>query len=476
MSVASPPRSSRTTIIPLVVASALLMENLDSTVLTTAIPSIARDLATDPVHLKLALTAYLMSLAVFVPASGWVADRLGARRVLIVAIGIFTAASLLCALSQSLPQLVGARILQGAGGAMMMPVSRLIVVRSTQKSELVVALSWITIPALVGPIIGPPLGGLAVTYATWHWVFLINIPVGVIGIALCWCLLPRIPAMRRAFDLWGFVLSGAGLSLVVVATSVVSIGAGGIPYAIAGGTIAAVVLWLFIRHAGKHPEPLLDLALFRLPTLRASILGGTFFRIGVGAMPFLLPLLLQIGFNLSPLSSGLITFASGAGALLMKFSAAPILRVVGYRTVLVFNGAVSALFMAAPVLFSPSSPAWIMIGVLFVAGFLRSLQFTAVNALAFAEVDERRMSSATTLSAVAQQIAASLGVSLTATILQISRTNPTAPLTIHDFDLAFAVLAVIASFSVLSFRMLPRTAGSQLIEREPPRASLSAPT
>ena len=463
MSVASPPRSSRTTLIPLVVASALLMENLDSTVLTTAIPSIARDLATDPVHLKLALTAYLMSLAVFVPASGWLADRLGARRVLIAAIGIFTAASLLCALSQSLTQLVGARILQGAGGAMMIPVSRLIVIRSTQKSELVVALSWITIPALIGPIIGPPLGGLAVTYATWHWVFLINIPVGVIGIVLCWCLLPIIPRMERSFDLWGFVLSGVGFSLLVAAASVVSIGEADIPYVIASGTMAVILIWLFLRHARKHPEPILDLTLLQIPTLQASILGGTFFRIGVGAMPFLLPLLLQIGFNLSPLSSGLITFASGAGALLMKFSATPILRALGYRTVLVFNGAVSALLMTAPVLFSPATPTWVMIGVLFVIGFLRSLQFTAVNVLAFAEVDERQMSSATALSAVAQQIAASLGVSLAAMVLQISRATPTAPLTIREFDLAFGVLAVISSLSVLSFRMLPSTAGGQLI-------------
>jgi len=240
--------------------------------------------------------------------------------------------------------------------------------------------------------------------------------------------------------------------------------------------MAVILIGLFVRHARKHPEPILDLVLLRIPTLRASILGGTFFRIGAGAMPFLLPLLLQIGFNRSPLSSGLITFASGAGALLMKFSAAPILRALGYRTVLVFNGAVSALLMAAPVLFSASSPSWIMIGVLFVVGFLRSLQFTAVNVLAFAEVDEGQMSSAATLSAVAQQIAASLGVSLAATVLQISRTTPTAPLTIHDFDLAFGVLAVIASFSVLSFRMLPRTAGNELITREPPRAPLSALT
>ena len=223
MSEASSHRGSGGLVVPLVVATALLMENLDSTVLTTAIPTIARDVGSDPVHLKLALTAYLMSLAIFIPASGWVADRLGAHRVFIAAIGVFTVASALCALSQSLPQLVCARVLQGIGGAMMTPVGRIIVVRSRDKRELLDAMSWITIPALLGPILGPPLGGLVITYATWHWIFLINIPIGLVGMILSWRLLPTFPVVVRRFDAVGFALSGAGLSLVVVTASLLSV-------------------------------------------------------------------------------------------------------------------------------------------------------------------------------------------------------------------------------------------------------------
>ncbi|WP_342361679.1 MFS transporter [Terrarubrum flagellatum] len=462
-------RAGGARIIPLVVAAALLMENLDSTVLTTAIPTIAPEFGIDPVHLKLALTAYLMSLAVFVPASGWMADRFGPRRIFVAAIAFFTFSSIMCALSQNLSQLVAARICQGVGGAMMTPVGRLVVVRSVDKRDLVSALAWVTIPALIGPIMGPPLGGFVVTYTSWRWIFLINVPIGIVGIALAWRLLPELATREpRIFDWWGFFLSGGGLSLLVIAAAFFGLGSSDALLAICSALIGATCLWLYARHAASLNNPLLDLSLLRIPTVRASLLGGSLFRIGVGASPFLLPLLLQVGFGLNPLASGLVTFASGAGALLMKFSAKPILGAFGFRNALMWNGAIASVLIAAPMIFSSTTPALLMSGILFVSGFLRSLQFTAVNALAFADVPDDRMSAATTLSAVAQQVAASFGVSLAAIILQASRAiSGQAALTVSDFLAAFTILAVVASFSVISFFRLNPDAARQLVAAGP---------
>lgn len=451
-------------VVPLVVATALLMESLDSTVLTTAIPTIASALNIDPVHLKLALTAYLMSLAVFIPASGWVADQYGARRVFIGAIGLFTVASGLCALAQTLPQLVAGRVLQGIGGAMMTPVGRIIVVRSKHKHELVEALSWVTIPAMIGPILGPLIGGLVITFTSWHWIFLINIPIGLAGMILSARYLPTVPIIIRRFDALGFLLSGIGLSMIIVSAALLSTGGTDVPIAALAGAVAVISLWAFVSHAHNAREPILDLSLFQVPTLRTSLLGGTAFRIGVSASPFLLPLLLQLGFGLSPLASGMITFSAGAGALLMKLTAVPILKALGYRRCLVVNGMVSAVLIATPILFTPATPAAVMIGVLLIVGFLRSLQFTAMNALVFADVCEERMSAATTLAAVAQQIAASLGVSIAAIVLQFTRPSISSPLTAVELDVAFLVVAGIALLSVLGFRRLPESAGRQLVE------------
>jgi EmrB/QacA subfamily drug resistance transporter len=452
-------------IAPLVVAAALLMENLDSTVLTTAIPTIAPDLGADPIHLKLALTSYLMSLAVFVPASGWMADRFGARRIFMIAIAVFTLASVLCAFSQSLNQLVAARILQGAGGAMMTPVGRLVVVRSVEKRDLVSALAWVTIPALIGPIMGPPLGGLVIAYTTWHWIFLINVPIGIIGIAVAWRYLPDIPRPPpRAFDMRGFALSGVGLSSLVMSAAFMGAGKSDALLAAALLALGALCLALYVRHARFVVQPLIDLTLLRIPTLRASILGGSMFRIGVGASPFLLPLLLQLVFGLDALSSGLITFASGAGALLMKFSAKPILTTFGFRRALIWNGVFSALFVMIPIAFTASTPGLLISAILFVSGFLRSLQFTAVNALAFADVPEDKMSAATTLLAVVQQTAASFGVSLAAVALESSLAiNGRTTLAAADFALAFVVIAFVASLSLASFVRLRHDAAHQLV-------------
>lgn len=451
-------------IVPLVVATALFMENLDSTILATALPVMARDLGTDPVHMKLALTSYLLAIAIFVPISGWVADRFGARRVFVAALLVFTVASALCGTAKGLGDLVLWRVLQGVGGAMMTPVGRLVVLRSVPKAGLVSALAWFTIPALLGPLLGPPVGGFVVTITTWQWVFWINVPIGILGAILAWRLVPDIREETRVpFDVPGFVLLGLGLVLMVSATTFLGVGQLSLPANLAMAACGLAFLGAYIRHASRTAHPVLDLGLLRFPTFRASILGGMPFRIGVGATPFLLPLMLQVGFGLDALQSGLITFTTGVGALAMKFSARPILAFFGFRRTLIWNGVLVAVLAGIPALFTAQTPTLLISVVLLAAGFLRSLQFTAVNAIAYAEVSSERMGNATAFSAVAQQIGISLGVSTAALWLDGARAfHGHESLQATDFTWAFAGVAVIAASSTLLFRALPADAARDL--------------
>jgi MFS family permease len=310
-------------LIPLIVACAWFMENMDSTVIATSLPAIAADIGTSPLTLKLAITSYLLSLAVFIPASGWTADRFGARAVFSVAIFVFMIGSICCALSTSITDFVIARIIQGLGGAMMIPVGRLVILRSIDKSALVNAMAWVTMPALIGPVIGPPLGGFITTYFSWHWIFLINIPIGLLGI---WLALKYIDPIKsenpERFDFVGLVLAGLGVAGLAFGLSVAGLGL--LPWQIVlalivGGSIA---MGLYLSHAKRTASPVLDFSLIKHPTLRASLTGGFMYRLGIGALPFLLPLLMQIGFGLSPFKSGLVTFASAVGAIFMKALAA----------------------------------------------------------------------------------------------------------------------------------------------------------
>src|SRR5581483_4383574 len=314
MSLTEPPPYRRT--LPLIVAVALFMENMDSTIIATSLPAIARAIGTNPLALKLAVTSYLLSLAIFIPASGWTADRFGARNVFRLAIFVFMIGSIGCALSSSLTEFVVARIVQGMGGAMMTPVGRLILVRSIDKRLLVNAMSLVTIPALVGPICGPPLGGFITTYASWHWIFLINVPIGLLGLAMATRFTPKIaPEPTAPFDFIGFVLSGLGVGGLAFGLSILGLEflpLGAVAALLGVGVVATAAYVLYARRA---TSPILDLRLLKLPTFRASIYGGFLFRLGIGALPFLLPLLLQIGFHLNPFQSGLITFTASLGAL-----------------------------------------------------------------------------------------------------------------------------------------------------------------
>ena len=386
---------------------------MDSTVIATSLPAIAADIGTSPLTLKLAITSYLLSLAVFIPASGWTADRFGARMVFSIAIGVFMIGSIGCALSQNVTHFVIARILQGMGGAMMTPVGRLVLLRSIDKSALVNAMTWVTVPALIGPVIGPPLGGFITTYFSWHWIFLINIPIGLLGIFMALKYIDPIKSEDpERFDLYGLILAGIGLAGIAFGLSVAGLNL--LPWPIVAGLVAVgtISMTLYVMHARRTGSPVLDFSLLRLSTMRASIIGGFLFRLGIGALPFLLPLLMQEGFGLTPFQSGLVTFASAVGAMGMKTLAARIIRAFGFRNMMTVNAVVSAVFLAACALFTVTTPLLLIFIILVVGGFFRSLQFTAINTVAYAEVEPAQMSRATTLVSVNQQLAISAGVAV----------------------------------------------------------------
>jgi EmrB/QacA subfamily drug resistance transporter len=456
-------------LVPLIVAIALFMENMDSTVIATSLPAIAADIGTSPLALRLAVTCYLLSLAIFIPASGWTADRFGARTVFRAAIAVFVLGSIGCALATSLTGFVVARIVQGIGGAMMTPVGRLVLVRTIDRRALVGAMVWVTMPALVGPVIGPPLGGFITTYFSWHWIFLINVPIGLIGIVLVTRFIENIRAeAHEPFDVPGMVLAGLGVGGLAFGLSV--LGLDYLPWGIVGALIAvgAVASAAYVVHARRTPAPVLDLSLLSVPTFRASIVGGFLFRVGVGGMPFLLPLLLQVGFKLSPFQSGLITFCSALGAMTMKTAIVGILKQFGFRTVLSVNALVSSAFLAACAAFTPGTPFAIMMAILLVGGFFRSLEFTSINTIAYADIEPARVARATALASVAQQLSLSAGVALGALAVDVTvqlRQQPV--ITAADFPPAFILMAAISALSGLVFWRLPADAGAELADRTP---------
>jgi EmrB/QacA subfamily drug resistance transporter len=450
-----------------IIATALFMENMDGTVISTSLPAIALDLHQDPIVLKLALTSYMLTLAVFIPASGWVADRFGARTVFCSAIVIFTLGSILCGASSSLSTLIAARVFQGLGGAMMVPVGRLVLLRSIAKSDLVSAMAYLTVPALIGPVAGPPLGGFITTYFHWRWIFWINVPIGVLGVLLSLRFIQNLreEAVPR-FDFRGFILSGVGLLSLISGLSMV--GRGIAPYWLVAAMVAIGVLSLaaYVRHAGANEDAILDLKLLKIPTFFSGVMGGLVFRIGIGAMPFLLPLLLQVGFGLTPFESGSLTFATAAGALLMKFTASTALRWFGFRQTLVVNGLISGAFLGACALFTPSTPHWLLLMTLLTGGFFRSLQFTALNAISYADVDPSRMSRATSFASVSQQMSGAVGVAVAAMCVEAIQFGfGDSELMARDLSLAFVLVAIVSSLSVLVFAQLKPDAGAAVSGR-----------
>jgi EmrB/QacA subfamily drug resistance transporter len=456
----------RQALIPMIVACGLFMENLDSTVIATALPAIAQSLAEDPLQLNLAITSYLLSLAVFLPLSGWLADRFGARTVFCSAVVVFTLGSIGCGLSQSLAELVAARILQGLGGAMMVPVGRLVILRTVPKSELVSAMAYLSIPALIGPVFGPPLGGFIVTYGHWRWIFFINVPIGLLGLILAARFIENTRETPRRLDALGFIYVGVGLAGLMFGFE--SLGRGLLPTEAVVTLLAlgAVSIALYVIHARRTPHRILDLTLFHLRVFRVAITGGLLFRVGVGALPFLLPLMLQLGFGLSAFASGLLTFASAAGALTMKITAGPIIRRFGFRRVLIANAVISSLFIFFIAFFTPSTPHVLILAVLLIGGFFRSLEFTSLQTVVYADVSPAQMSQATTLSSMVQQLATTLGVGIGALFLHLTVVSSGGgELTAGHFAPAFVGVAALSMLSAFIFRLLPERAGDEISGR-----------
>jgi len=459
---------NRHRLVSLIVAVALFMENMDSTVIATALPAIAADIGANPLALKLAITSYLLSLAIFIPASGWVADRFGTRTVFRAAIAVFVLGSLACAMANSLSDFVGARIVQGIGGAMMTPVGRLILLRTIDRRALLNAMAWVTMPALIGPMVGPPIGGFITTYASWHWIFLINFPIGIIGIVLVTLYIDDIRGdTRERFDFIGMALAGLGMGGVAFGLSVAGLDLLPLAPVLAVTALGAVFLVLYVIYAKRAPAPVLDLSLLSIPTFRASVIGGFLFRLGIGAWPFLMPLMLQLGLKMNPFHSGLITFAGSFGALLMKPAIAPLLKRFGFKKILVPNAVISGVLLAACASFTETTPIAVMFVILVVGGFFRSLEFTSINTLAYADVPPQRMSKATSLVSVLQQVSISSGVAVGALAVELTfRFSNRAALTTEDFRPAFLFVGAVSAFAAFIFLRLDKDAGAEMANRK----------
>lgn len=459
-------RSAR--LIPVIVASPLFLQNLDSSVMATALPSIAQSLSVPVLHLNLAITAYLLSLAVFLPISGWLADRYGAKRVFCAAIALFALASALCAAATGLPSMVAFRILQGLGGAMMVPVGRLILLRAIPPGEMVSAMVWFTVPPVLGRMVGPLFGGAIVTVTTWHWIFLVNIPFGLLAIALAWAYIPDERGPARApvhFDGWGFLLLAAGLGLLMAAmeTAGKAMAPAWLSVLAAGTGIASLLA--YHRRSRHMDQPLIDLGILRYRTFRTNVLGAAPLRFAIGAMPFLLPLLFQLGFGMSPLQSGLLSMASAIGALATRLVMKRAILDIGFRRLLLGACLGTSLSYMGYSLFGPGTPHLLVFGALMLGGLVSSLCMVALGTLGFSEVPPARMSHATALSTMLQQLSVSFGVVLGASLLTMVswwHGGDGNQLQARDFMPAFLVVGLLTLLSLMSFRRLPADAGAEL--------------
>ncbi|MEP9376092.1 MFS transporter [Aquabacter sp. CN5-332] len=477
----SPPSRRRSIAIALLVAGAFFMENLDGTVITTAVPDMARTFGVAPIALNVGVSAYLLTLGVFIPISGWVADRFGSRRVFATAIFIFTFASLLCGLAQGLTEFVLLRILQGIGGAMMVPVGRFVVLRTTPKERLIAAIATLTWPALAAPVLGPPVGGFITNYASWRWIFYLNLPLGLIALVAALILIPRDDThTRRPFDWLGFLLTGTALfSLLWTAET---LGQPDAEWTLAGVTfiIGAVLLAFGIRHLRRTPHPMIELSAMRVPTFGVTMRGGSIFRMAIGAVPFLLPLMFQVGFGLDAFQSGLLMMAVFAGNLLMKPGTTPILRRFGFRRVLIVNGLINVAALASCALFTPTTPVPVIAAILFLGGLTRSMQFTAFNTIAFADIPQERMSAANTLFSTAFQIAMGLGIALGAIAVRLGgvlvEAAGLAGAPAASYRAAFLIVALVSLLALYDSIRLDPSAGDHIARKPKPSDTKPAGT
>lgn len=449
--------------LPLLVAATMFMEQLDGTILVTALPEIARSFGGTAAQLDLSVSAYLVTLTFMIPASGWIADRLGAKRVYASAIVLFILASVLCAESQTVWQFVGARILQGLGGAMMVPVGRLIVLRETEKRDLIRAIAYLTWPALSAPLLGPPLGGFITAYFSWHWIFYINVPLGLIALVFVWKIVPSSQFVERSkFDAAGFFLTGTAILSVLFGIEL--LGREGIPLA------AAVALFcvglacgaMAIRRALNISAPLISLEAFQTLTFRLAMRGGGVFRGCLATLPFLLPLLFQVGFGLDPVTSGTLVLGIFAGNLGMKPATTWILRHFRFKRIMLVSGCIALATMLGCALLTAQTPHVAIVALLVVSGLARSMQFTTLSTLAFSDVPKPAMGGANTLFSMQQQAANACGVAIAGALLRLAPFSHGGVQTVADFQFTFVVIAVLAAIAMIDFYKVPPNAGEAL--------------
>jgi EmrB/QacA subfamily drug resistance transporter len=451
------------------------MQQLDGTVITTALPQMARSFHDTPVNVSIGITAYLLTVAVFIPSSSWVSDRFGARTIFATAIVVFTLGSVLCGSAQTLWEFAGARIVQAVGGAMMVPVGRALVLRTAQKHELIHLMQVITVPGLIAPVVGPPLGGFITTYASWRWIFFLNVPIGLAGLVMVMLLMQNFREPdRRPFDVVGFVLSGLGLATLMYGLTLLGRTSGAWLSGFGIMAAGAVVLAFAVHHAQRHPFPLIDLSPTRIPTFRTAMLsGGALFRLTIGATPFLWPLMFQVGFGMTAfLSGGLMMACTGADIGAQLF-ARRIIRHFSFRRVMVLCGALATLFMFACALFTRNTPLVVIIVVLAMIGMFRSIEYTAISALAYCDVPQEQMSMASTLVSTSNQMSNGAGVAVAAIALNAISTvrgNAGHVLDAADFQLAFVAVAVLGVIATATFAALPPDAGAS-IARPAPRTA-----
>ena len=455
----------------LLVAGAFFMEFLDGTVIATALPDMARDFGVTAVELNIGISAYLITLAVLIPASGWIADRFGARAIFTLALAIFTLASVFCGLSTEVHIFVAMRILQGVGGALMVPVGRLAVLRTTPKHQLIKAIATLTWPALVAPIIGPPLGGFITRYASWHWIFFINVPLGLAAIILSLRIIPDIrETERRSFDLSGFITTSVAMVSLVTAMERLGDRQPQIWPTLALAALGFGWLLYSIRHFRRAAAPMVRLDALQVPTFRVTMYGGSLFRASISAVPFLLPLLFQVGFGMDPFHSGLLVLAVFVGNLTIKPATTPLIRWLGFRRLLLINGALNVCSLLACALLTPQTPVWAIMLILYLGGVFRSIQFTGVSTLAFADVPAAQMSDANTLFSTASQLAVGLGITLGAIGIrlgeQVGDWLHLTELPGISFRLSFVFIALICLVGMIDSLHLAKTAGSSVSEKK----------
>ncbi|MDB5460651.1 MAG: drug resistance transporter, EmrB/QacA subfamily [Caulobacteraceae bacterium] len=453
-------------VIALIVACAFFMENLDATIIVTALPQMAASFAITPTRMSLGVTAYVLAVAACIPASGWLADRVGARNLFCAAIGAFTVASMLCGVAPNFVAFTAARILQGAAAAMMSPVGRLVVLRNADKKDLLRALSTLVWPALFAPVLGPPLGGLITSAASWRWIFYVNLPVGLLGMALVLAFVPNSKTDERTpFDTRGFLLMAVALACLTYGLDVIGQRQGSsLPVGAGLLAAAAAVGFLAVRHVETTPQPLLRLDALRLKTFFvSSISGGTISRAAISATPFLLPLMFQVGFGLSPVQSGLLLLIYMAANLLMKTVTNHVIRIWGLRNVLVINGLIASAGIAACGLISPTGPLLLSGAILALAGASRSMQFTCLTMITFADVTPAQRAPAAVVSALTQQLGMGMGVAVGALMLNFSEVLRHAPrLEVFDFRVALVLAGGLSALAVFSYAGLDRDAGSEI--------------